>query len=216
MATEPSGGASRAGKGGVGSAPNFTVNITEEYHLDSKPCDLLEDNGIINVSSLLEIQDNKLGDFLEVGYRAELRWALARMLLEKVPTIQVGFLKGENTPSIQGGHGGAGGDGLNKGGDGGTSEAPHIGLHEVFRFNVIRGGIGGDGGASGVMWDLGNADATGWYSAENGPSGNLYGQILAAQYGRQAMYRNGSKIVRERAMSIRLVDQILRFESQSF
>ncbi|KAF7299236.1 hypothetical protein MIND_00872300 [Mycena indigotica] len=51
----------------------------------------------------------------------------------------------QNTPKIEGGHGGKGGDG-HTGGDGGVGRGVHMNMTDVHRFAHIRGGDGGDGG----------------------------------------------------------------------
>ncbi|KAJ6487949.1 hypothetical protein C8R45DRAFT_930159 [Mycena sanguinolenta] len=104
----------------------------------------------------------------KVGHIAELQWALNKTVLETSPSAKlVTNPSGNYTPSISGtcparkaivwtltclgGTGGPGGDSLRRAGVGGTGEEPQISLHDVHRFSVISGGIGGAGGASDVI-----------------------------------------------------------------
>ncbi|KAF7361343.1 hypothetical protein MSAN_01167000 [Mycena sanguinolenta] len=161
LRTLPITGVIEPGEGGIGRGNDFTTDVLEipkdeipmlkidpfctEYHLQF--CDLLKDNGYYNVNSILEMDDEKE--------------------LEK-------FLKGNIHPKF-----GEDTEALvetasKKGGDGGTGEASQVPLRDVYRFGVIRGGIGGEGGAGGIIRDIaGNAPPADWY-IENGTA-NLYG-----------------------------------------
>ncbi|KAJ7267031.1 hypothetical protein B0H12DRAFT_144567 [Mycena haematopus] len=132
-----------------------------EYHLSKEICTFLDENGFPTVNALLNIKGSDLEKFGKAGQRAELRWALKKMILEKLPGARPTTAEGEYTPTIHGGHGGDGGHGLKKGGDGGTGKAPQIGFRrgDVRQVGVISGGTGGHGGAAGGIVE--NAEVAG-------------------------------------------------------
>ncbi|KAF8138058.1 hypothetical protein K438DRAFT_725153 [Mycena galopus ATCC 62051] len=124
----------------------------EEYQLGDDIRKLFSKNGFDKIKSLLVVNEDQLKVLeFKAGHIAELRWAIKKMLLERFPEIPMANTNKEYTPSIWGGTGGAGGDGLCRGGPGGTGQPPQIAIEDVFRFSEIRGGTGGSGGASGVM-----------------------------------------------------------------
>ncbi|KAF8187393.1 hypothetical protein K438DRAFT_1835052 [Mycena galopus ATCC 62051] len=74
---------------------------------------------------------------------------MKKMLLLEYPDIELTSTKSGYAPELSGGTGGAGGDALERGGHGGTGKSPQIGIEDVHRFSVIRGGKGGAGGSAG-------------------------------------------------------------------
>ncbi|KAJ7266999.1 hypothetical protein B0H12DRAFT_143301 [Mycena haematopus] len=122
-----------------------------EYHLSKEICTFLDENGFPTVNALLDIKGSDLEKFGKAGQRAELRWALKKMILEKLPGARPTTAEGEYTPTIHGGHGGTGGHGRKKGGAGGTGKGAHIRIRrgDVCQVGVISGGTGGHGGAAG-------------------------------------------------------------------
>ncbi|KAF8187075.1 hypothetical protein K438DRAFT_1765211 [Mycena galopus ATCC 62051] len=122
----------------------------EAYNLGEEIKQLLHQHGLNTIESLLRengLTLRRLG--FKVGHIAELSWALEKALLERRRPIATTRNK-DYTPSIQGGTGGSGGDGLRRGGRGGIGQPPEIAIEDVFRFSEIRGGTGGSGGETGV------------------------------------------------------------------
>ncbi|KAF8186102.1 hypothetical protein K438DRAFT_2153954 [Mycena galopus ATCC 62051] len=95
---------SDGGVGGTGEGPNFeifpvmideaskirlpeldTITFCEEYQLSDNICRRLLDHGLDSVHSLLDDGENMNECGFDCGDRAELRWALKKMLLEMCP-----------------------------------------------------------------------------------------------------------------------------------
>ncbi|KAF8172353.1 hypothetical protein K438DRAFT_1851569 [Mycena galopus ATCC 62051] len=125
-----------------------TTTFCQEYGLGGEICQRLIGEKYHTINALFEEDETQLKKLqLEVGHIAELKWAMKKMLSLEYPDIKLTYTKGEYTPEIYGGTGGAGGDALEKGGNGGTGKAPQIGVEDLHRFSVIGGGKGGAGGA---------------------------------------------------------------------
>ncbi|KAF7360335.1 hypothetical protein MVEN_00763000 [Mycena venus] len=126
-----------------------TDEFCDEYRLGNDIQQLLVEQGFDPINALFDTKEDRLEELgFKVGQIAELRWALKKMLLDKYPSIRVVTSEAELTTSICGGRGGAGGFGSYRGGRGGAGKPPKLGTVDLFRFNVIGGGIGGAGGPS--------------------------------------------------------------------
>ncbi|KAJ7359333.1 hypothetical protein DFH08DRAFT_845804 [Mycena albidolilacea] len=129
-----------------------TVDFCKAYGLSDDICERLVEEGYDKTASLFvedEWKLQKLG--FRIGHIAELRWTLKKMLLKDRPESALRNSREKYRPNLYGGHGGAGGHGHQKGGNGGIGDPPEVDTQDVFRFSVIGGGTGGDGGASGIM-----------------------------------------------------------------
>ncbi|KAF8208671.1 hypothetical protein K438DRAFT_281678 [Mycena galopus ATCC 62051] len=178
----------RGGAGGVGLGPRVSttgVSIDDsvkieipdvdmaafctEYHLSATICKVFKENGFDTLNEFLQLDEAALQalDF-KMGQYAELRWAVKKLFLQRFPQVSITSTEGKYTPSIYGGEGGAGGDGLQRGGQGGTGEPPQIGKEDVYLFSVIGGGIGGAGGAGGLVLGLVGKSAAAAKPAANG------------------------------------------------
>ncbi|KAF7342961.1 hypothetical protein MVEN_01726200 [Mycena venus] len=127
-------------------------DFCKEYSLGEGICRLLKANSFRKAYTIVFHEDLSQVLGLKVGHVAELKWALADMLLrsELVTGVEI-IKKGEYKPDLVGGQGGAGGSGGDKGGSGGMGQANRIAVDQVYRFNSISGGMGGLGGLSAVI-----------------------------------------------------------------
>ncbi|KAJ6549717.1 hypothetical protein B0H19DRAFT_1264632 [Mycena capillaripes] len=136
------------------------VAFCEEYHLGEDIYGLLTDHSFRKACDILfhkDLSQEELG--FKVGHIAELKWALAYMLLksELVSGVEI-IEKGGSHPILIGGQGGAGGHGGKRGGDGGTGKANRIALDQAIRFKSITGGTGGPGGPGATIGTNGTGD----------------------------------------------------------
>ncbi|KAK7056069.1 hypothetical protein R3P38DRAFT_1375826 [Favolaschia claudopus] len=111
----------------------------------------LEKEGLDPVNSLFQLHDAELlkWGFL-TGSIAEIKWALKKMLQKEHPHVCI-IAPAIRAAKIEGGIGGAGGDGREEGGKGGVGKGPDIDSDLLLllraKGGAISGGTGGAGGA---------------------------------------------------------------------